>query len=128
MLVQILNIQKSVSVLHILSTLFWRCIDIPLDWVYLDHRLIGFFYSGSLVDPLGKREVFIAVFPSIEHSSAVNDVVQAGLNSLLVIIEGFTLLDIGLHVVTKLLTEGALTMVLWESSVDWCRFNSIPFC
>ena len=127
MLVQILNIQKSVSVLHILPTLFWRCIDIFPNRTYLNARLIGFLHSQSLVDPLGNEEVFVSIFPSIGHLSAINNVIQARLNLVVEIIEGFALLDAGLDIVSKLLAEGALSTVAWEVGVDWCRFSNISF-
>ena len=91
LLVQILNIQKSVSVLHILPTLFWPCIDIFPNRTFLDAWLIGFFHFQCLVNPLGNDEIFAPVFPSIGHSSTVNDVIQGWLNSVVEIIEGFTL-------------------------------------
>ena len=126
LLVQTLNIQKSVSVLHILSTLFWYCIDIFPNRTYLDARLIGFLHSRSLVDPLGNEEVFVSVLLSIWHSSAINDVIQARLNSFVEIIESFALLGAGLNVVTKLLAEGALSTMMLEVGIDWCWFSNIP--
>ena len=107
-LVQILNIQKSVSVLHILPTLFWRCIDIFPDRTYLVASLICFLHSRSLVDPLGNEKVFNFIFPSIGHTSAVEDVIQAGSNWVVEIIKSFALLGAGLNFMTTLLTEGAL--------------------
>ena len=112
LLVQVLNIQKSVSVLHILPTLFWRCINIFLDRTYLDAGLICFLHSRSLVDPWGNEKVFVSIFPSIGHSSAINDVVQARLNLVVEIIEGFALLGTSLNVVTKLFAEGALKTIV----------------
>ena len=125
LLVQILNIQKSISVVQILPTLFWLCTDISPDRTYLDAPLRGFLHSQSLVDPLDKEKVFVSVFPSIVHSFGVNDVIQAGLNSVVDIIEGYALLVASLNVVTKLLAEGTLSMVVWEVDVDWCRFSNI---
>ena len=113
LLVQVRNIQKSVSVLHILPTLFWPCIYIFPDWAYLDARLVCFLHSRSLVYPLSNEEVFISVFLSIGHSSAVNNIIQPGLNSVVEIIESFALLGAGLNVVTKFLAEGALSMIAW---------------
>ena len=118
LLVQILKIQKSVSVLYILPTLFWRCIDIFSDRTYLDARLIDFHHFQSLVDLLGNEKVFISIFLSIVHSSAVNNVIQAGLNSVVDIIESFALLGVGLNVTTKLLVEGVLSTIVWEVKVD----------
>ena len=112
LLVQILNIQQSVSVLHILPTLVWRCRDIFPDRTYLDAHLIVFLHSQSLVDPLRNEEVFVSVFLSIGHSSAINDVIQARLNPVVEIIEGFALLGVSLNIVGKLLAEGALLMVV----------------
>ena len=127
LLVQILNIQKSVSMVHILPTLFWRYIDIFPNRTYLDARLIGFVHSQFLVDPLGNKGIFSSVFPSIGHWSAVNKVVQAWLNLDIELVEGFALLNTCLNVVTKLLAAGALSTVVWEIGVDWCRFSNISF-
>ena len=127
LLVQVLNIQKSVSVLHILPTLFWRCIDIFPDWTYLDAYLVCFLHSPSLVDPLGKEEVIVCVFQSVGHSSAVNDVLQAQLNSMVEIFASFTLLSAGMDVVYKFLAEGALSPIVREVGVAWCKFSNIPF-
>ena len=118
LLVQVLIIQKSFSVLHILPTLFWRCIHIFPDRTYLNACLIAFLHSWSLIDPLCNEKVFISIFPSIRHSSAVTDVIQAGFNLVVEIIESFALRGASLNVVTKLLAEGALSMVLWEVGVD----------
>ena len=65
-----------------------------------------------MVDPLGNEDVFMAVFPSIGHSSTLNDVVQAWLNSLLEIMDSIKLLDAGVNVVTTLFTAGALMIVV----------------
>ena len=127
-LVQILNIQKSVSGLHILPTLFWCCIDIVPDRTCLDACLIGFIHSQSVVDPFGDKKDIGSIFPSIGHSSAVNNVIQAGLILVVKIIDGFGLLGAFLKVVYKLFVEAALSTVAWEVSVDWCQFRNIPFC
>ena len=126
MLVQILNIQKSVSVCHILPTLFMHYIDIFPDRTFLDAQLIGFLYSRSLVDPLCNEEVFVSVFPSIGHSSTINNVIQAMLKLVVEIIEGLAFLGAGLNVATRFLTEGALSTVVWKVGVDGCRFSDIP--
>ena len=89
-----------------------------LDRTCFDARLIGFLHSLSLVDPLGNEEVFISIFPSIGHSSTVNDVIQAGWNSVVEIIGSFVLLGASLNVMTKLLAEGALATIVWEIGVD----------
>ena len=128
LLVQILNIQKSVSVLHILPTLFWRCTDMFPNRTYLDARLLGFLDSRSLVDSIGNEEIFVYIFPSIGHPSAVNNVIQAGLNSIIEIIEDFALLGASLNIVIRLLPEGALLTVVWEVGIDWCWFRDIQFC
>ena len=88
--------------------------------------MIGFLHSGSLVNPLGNEEVFVCVLPSIWHLSAVNDVIQTRLNSVVEIIESFTLLDAGLNVMTKPLAEGTLSTIVWKVGVDWCRFSNMP--
>ena len=118
LLVQVLNMQESVSVLYILPTLFWRSIDIFPNSTYLDARIIGFLHSRSLGDPLGNEEILVTVFPSVGHSSTVNNIIQAGLNSVAEIIESFSLLGLALDVKSKLLTEGALATVVWEVGVD----------
>ena len=69
----------------------------------------------------------VAVFPCIGHSSAVRDIFQAGLNAVVEIIEGFTLLGATMNVVTKLLAEGTLVTVVWEVGLDWCRLSNILF-
>ena len=113
--------------LHIVPTFFWRYIDIFPDRTYLDTRLIDFFHSRSLVNPLGNEEVLVSIFHSVGYSSAVNDVVQAGLNSVVEIIESLALLDTSLNVVTIVLAEGVLSTIVWEVGVDWCRFSNITF-
>ena len=125
MLVQILNIQKSVSVPYILATLFWRYINLIPDWIYLDARIVCLLHTQSSVDLSGNEEVFISIFSWIGHLSAVNDVIQDGLNSVLEIIEGFTLLGTRLNVVTKLLAEGALSTVVQEVGINWHRFSHV---
>ena len=127
LLLQVLNIQKSLSVFHTPSTLFWQCIDIRPDFTYLDARLISFLHSQSLVDSLGNEEVFVSVFLSIGHTSAVNDLSQGVLNPVVEIIVRFSHLDTGLDVVAKLVVKGALVTIVWEGSIDWCRHGSIPF-
>ena len=127
LLVQVLNIPKSVSVLHILPTLFWRCIDIFPDGTYLDAHLICFLHSQSSVDLLGNEKVFLSLFPSIGQSSAINNVIQARLNPIVEIIKGFALLDASLNIMTKLFTKGALPTIVWQVGVHWCRFGNIPF-
>ena len=107
-LVQVLNMQKSISVNHILATVFGRCIDIFPDGTYLDARLKGFLYSQCLVDPFGKGEVFITALPSIGHSSMINDIIQGWLNSVIEIIKGFAVLGVGLNISTMLLAECVL--------------------
>ena len=101
-----MNRQKTVSVLHILQTLFWHYIDILPDYTYLDAGLITFPYSCFLVDPLGNEEVFISIFLSVGYMSAMNDVVPAQLNVVSDLIEGLALLAIDLYILTKLLAEG----------------------
>ena len=127
MLIQSLNIQKSVLVLDILTTLFWRCIDIVPDSTYLDADLISFLHSLSFVDPFSNVEVFISVVPSSAHSSPIKDVIQARLNPVVEIMEGFEFLGAGLNVVSKFLAEGALPTVVWKVSIDGCSFSDIPF-
>ena len=78
-----------------------------------------------MVNPLGNEEVFTSVLSCIGYLSAVNDIIQAQLNTVVEIIEGFQLLDTGLDIVTKPFAEGALAMVVWEFGVDWCRFSNI---
>ena len=112
MLVQILNIQKSISGLQILSTLFWHYINIFPDGTYLDVYLIGFLPYRSLVDLLYNEEVFISVFAFIVHLSAINHVIQGRLNSFVETIEGFTLLGTDLNVMTNLLAQGAQATVV----------------
>ena len=128
LLVQVRNIQKSISVLYIPPTLFWRCIDLFLDRIYLDASLQGFLHFQSLVDSFGTAEVFIVTFPSIRQSSAMNDIIQAVLKSVVEIVKGFTVLDAGLDVRTKVLIEGTLTTIVREVSVNQCRFRDIPLC
>ena len=127
MLVQIVNIPKSISILHIPSILFCRCIDIPPDWAYLDTHLISFLQSCPLIDPLGTEEVFVSIFLSIGHLSAINDIIQGRLNSVVDIIESFALLVAGLDIVTKLVAEVALATVVCQVAVDCCRFSDLPF-
>ena len=37
------------------------------------------------------------------------------------------LLDASLDIVYKLLAEGALSRIVCQVGVDWCRFSDIPF-
>ena len=113
--------------LHILPTLFRHYLDIFPNRLYLNACFIDILHSQSLVDLLGKEEIFVSVFPSVGHSSAVNDVIQAWLNYIVEVIEYFAILGTGLDIVSKLLAEGALTTVVWEVGVDQCRFSDIPF-
>ena len=76
---------------------------------------------------MGTEDVFIFIFPSIGHSSTVNDVIQGGFNWVVEIIEAFILLGACLNVVTKLLAEGVLSTVVWEVGVNLCRLSNIPF-
>ena len=119
--------QKSISVLYILPTLFWRYIDILADCAYHNAHLISFLHFCYLINLLRNKEVLISINSSIRHLFAINDVVQAMLNLFVEIIEGFILLGAGLNIMTKLLTEGALATVVWEVGVNWCRFSNIPF-
>ena len=80
-----------------------------------------------MVDPLDKEEVFIFIFPSIGDWSAVNDVIQGGLNLVVEIMEGFALLDACLNVVAKPLAEGAWMTIVMEVGVDWRRFSDLRF-
>ena len=112
MLVQVLNMQKSVSVLHILRTLFWPCLDISPYRTYIYARLISFLHSGSLVDPLSNKDVFISVFPSIGHLSAVNDFIQHWLIPVVEIIKCFALLGAGLDGITTRLAENSLSTLV----------------
>ena len=80
-----------------------------------------------MVDPLGNEEILGSVFPSVGHLSAVNDVMQAWLNLVVVVIEGFVLLGTGLDFVSTLLAESTLTMIAREVGVDWCRLSDILF-
>ena len=57
----------------------------------------------------------------------VNDIIQAGLNSVVENIEGFNFLNAGLYLMTKPLAEGALMATLLEVGVHWCWFRSILF-
>ena len=70
-------------------------------------------------------DVLVCVFPSVRHSPTVNNVVQAGLNSVIEIMQSFVFLGAGLDIASKLLVEGALTTVVWQVGVDWYRLNSI---
>ena len=88
---------------------------------------MGFLHFRSLLDPLGNEEVFVSVFPSVGHPFAVNDVIQAGLNLVVEIIESFVLLGAGLDILSKLLAEGVLSTIVWEVGLDWCRISNIPF-
>ena len=119
--------QKSISELYILPTLFWCCIDIFPDRIYIDACLTGFLHSHSLMNPLGNKEVFVSVFPAIRHSSAINDIMLAKLNSVVEIIGSFVLRSTGLDVVTKLYAEDALVTVIEEVAVDRYRSSRIPF-
>ena len=127
MLVQVLNISKSVPVLYILPTLFLCCIDILSHWTYLNRRFISFLPSRSLVNVWGKEEVFASVFLYIGHLSTVNDVIQAWFNVVVEIIIQFVLLDQGLNVMFKLLAEVALAMFMRKVDMDWSRSSSMPF-
>ena len=112
LLVLILLMQISVSVLYIPTSLFWPCADDFPNRTYLAISLIGFPYSRSLVDLLGKEEIFVFVFPSARQASAIHEVIQAKLNSVVAVIEYFALLTAALNIVSKLLSEGALATVV----------------
>ena len=112
LLVLVLNTHKSVSVVHNLHTLFWLCIHILPNKIYLDACFIRLLHSQFLINPLRNGEVFIYDFQSIGHSFAVNDVIQDGLDSVLDITDSFELLTTWLNVVTKLVTESALTTIV----------------
>ena len=112
LLLQVVNIQKSVSVLYSLPTLFWRCIDIFPDGTDFDACMIGFLQSRSLVDAFGNEEILDSIFPSVGHLSAINNVIQAALNSVVEILKSFALLGAGWDVVCKFLAEGALATVV----------------
>ena len=58
--------------------------------------------------PLGNEAVFSAVSPSLENSSAVDNLIQSMLNSVVKIVVGFALLGAGVIVITKLLAECTL--------------------
>ena len=62
--------------------------------------------------------MFVSVFRSVRHASAVNDVIQARLHLVVEIIESFALLGACLDVMCKLLAEGVLVTVVWEVGVD----------
>ena len=126
-LVQILTIQKSLSFLHMLPALFWCCIDIFPNRTYFDACLISFLHSRSLVDPLSNEEIFVSVFPSVRHLSPINDIIEAWLDSVIEIMEGFELLDVGLEIMSKVLAEGAPATFVWEVGVDLYSFDDIPF-
>ena len=80
-----------------------------------------------MVDPLGNEEVIVSVFPSIWHSSAINDVIQARLDLVVDIIKGFALLGASSNDMNKRLAEGTLLAIVSEVGVDWCRLGNIPF-
>ena len=80
-----------------------------------------------MVDPFCDEEIFVFVFLSVGHSSALNDVIQSYFNSVVEVIEGFVLLGPGLDIVSKLLAEGALATVVWKVVIDLCRFGDITF-
>ena len=80
-----------------------------------------------MVDPSGNEEIFLSIFLSIGHLSALKDIIQPGLNLVVEIIEGFALLCATWNVVTKVLAGGTLAMVVWEVGVDWYRLSNILF-
>ena len=125
--IPVLNIPKSVSVLDVLPTLFWRTVKVLLGWTYLDAPLTSLLHSQSLVDLFGNREVFVSVWPSIGPYAIINDVIQAELNSFVEIIKGCMLLNTGLDVVSNLLTEKTLMTVVGNIDVDWCRLGKVSF-
>ena len=118
LLVQVLNIQKSSSVVSIIPTLFWYYIKVLPDWSYLDVHLKSFLHFRSLINLLGNKKVFVSVFPSIRHLSAINDVMQARLNAVVEIIVYFLLLGACLNIVTKIPAEGTLTTIIEKFGID----------
>ena len=76
---------------------------------------------------MGNEEIFVPVFTSVGNLSAVDDVIQGLLNSVVELIETFVLLGTGLDVLSKLLAASVLSTIVWEVVVDWCRFSNILF-
>ena len=90
--------------------------------------MVDMLLSFPILSRSSNKEVFVYVFPSIGHLSAIKHGVQAHLNVVVKIIAGFVLLDICLDVVIKPLVEGTLATVVQELSVDCFSRSHILLC
>ena len=97
--------------LDICASVFCCYINIRPNRIYLDKCLIGLLCFQSSVDPLDNVEVVAYTFLSIKHSSAVDDVMQAQLNSLVEIVQCLAFLGISLDILSKYLDKGTLTTI-----------------